>query len=98
MQSHSIENQKSNQYYAQLLEILNRTRYGAPRREALLGLLAKAEWYGCRPEFPVNRKHCVVVDQDPDLQLLLKRGVLQRKRIHQSSVSGITYLFMHRGD
>jgi len=97
MQPQSIENQK-NQYYARLWDILNRTRYGSPRREALLGLLAKAEWYGCRPEFPVNRERCAVVDQDPDLQLLLKRGVLHRKRVYQSSRSGITYLFMHRGD
>lgn len=55
-------------------------RPGAARREVLLAWLRDGLATGERRVVYVNRRHCLQLHQDRDLQLLLKKGVLRQRR------------------
>lgn len=66
-----------------------RSRPGGIRRRALAALFAKYP----RAVLPVNRRHQANTD-DPDLRVLLKKGVLKRVRWVSTSRTRQTYLVL----
>lgn len=55
-------------------------RQGAARRSALLSWLRAGRAEGIDRRVYINRRHCILLKHDPDLQVLLKKGLIKQFR------------------
>lgn len=60
---------------------------GAARRTALLAWLLAGRAEGMERRIVINRRWCLILKRDPDLQRMVKKGILVQRRMNSGSSS-----------